>query len=321
MSPFNPRPRSFPLNRTLRPGLVLCAIALAVGGCSDDFDALQAGDAAAVSDGDADATATARSDATDGADQGLVDAGSDSGLVDAGSDSKTDGCVAVPREICNGVDDTCDDNVDEGCPSSLGSSWVGDDVPLGASTGGAAFTDHCDKDEVLIGLRLGVGSWLDQIAAVCSKLSLRVDRSTMPFRYTAGTESGKRLLAGHPPSSGDPPFDFVCPPDQILVALQISQQSQTVSATKFTVIPSIWLSCGTLVIEPSMGGGPLALAWRDVSQLGPVHGLVAKDADHTLSDDLRSSAGMTVPVGIVGNAGNWLDRVGLSTGTLLVIPQ
>src|SRR6185436_18780129 len=80
------------------------------------------------------------------------------------------------QEICNGADDDCDGIVDEKCPASLAWDAAVKRPALGDSPGGDEFSETCDGNEVLVGLRVAAGAWVDQVRGLCRKVTLSWDQ-------------------------------------------------------------------------------------------------------------------------------------------------
>jgi hypothetical protein len=218
------------------------------------------------------------------------------------------------QEICNGLDDDCNGAIDEPCPASLAWDMAVKRSALGQSPGGAEFSETCDGDEALVGLRVAAGAWVDQIRAVCRKVTLAWDNGKTPYEYTLEL-TASRELAPYPASTTSPIRDLLCSSNKILVGLRISQQwYMPPTGEKTAVIPSIWATCAEPVLK--LGATPPRVEWKSSAEIGPVAGAFV-DPTASFAHDVVESG--TVLVGLHGGSGAWVDRIGLSSATLGVV--
>lgn len=135
------------------------------------------------------------------------------------------GCGLTPPEVCDGLNNDCDANVDEGCPGSVGwrairapfSPTYGGTSTVGTSAGTAAGA-YFNPLIGLCGTHNADGS-IRQLRSVLGTVLLRRDTSTMPYTYSlevaepvpgaceAGTGGG---------SSGGTPWAIRCPAGMIM---------------------------------------------------------------------------------------------------------
>jgi hypothetical protein len=222
-------------------------------------------------------------------------------------------CVA---EVCNGRDDDCDGVADDGCPMALSTGNPVQRKALGDSPGGTVFADTCAADELLVGLSLGVGAWLDQSSAICQHFSLHTNTQVTPYRYSLGL-GAKRSLAPHPLSTTSVVNELVCRDGTVMVGLRISQQHSAFGQVfDSVVIPQLAIRCA----EPAMRLDPQnpRLEWQGAVEVGPVSGQIANSSAWFETDQLQSNE---LLVGFHGASGSWLDRLGLTASAVHVVLQ
>jgi hypothetical protein len=220
-------------------------------------------------------------------------------------------CMPMPEQ-CNGLDDDCDDVVDEGCPT-LSPGSVVQRRALGDSVGGTDFSDSCANNEVLVGLRVGVGAWVDQITPVCQTYFLRSITQTVPAQYSFALGT-KRDLTAHPPTTTSEIQELTCRDGTVMVGVHISQQHTAFDDdTDQVVVPQIWLDCAAPILN--IAAAPAQLQWQNIEHVGPATGSFAAPDAWFESDTLDVTQ---VLVGFHGAAGAWIDRVGLTASSLSV---
>ena len=220
-------------------------------------------------------------------------------------------CVA---ELCNGKDDDCDGATDEGCPVGLAPSNAVQRKPLGDSTGGSPFAETCANDELLVGLTLGVASWLEQGTAICQKYSLSTNKQQPTYRYSLGFGE-RRALAAHPATSTSPARELSCAPGSVMVGLRVSQQHTAYGQPgSFIVIPQVSIQCAEPRVD--LTGGAARVVWQDAVLVGPVSGGFANGGAWFESDLLTNGE---LLLGLHGASGIWVDRLGLTAGSVRVM--
>ena len=123
------------------------------------------------------------------------------------------GDVTPVTEVCNGRDDDCDLNIDDGCPI-LQVILLSDTSPLYGAGGGSLFSDVCPLGQVIVGINVRSETHLDQFQAVCGTTGLVEDDSAEPYEYSLGISAGTSL-AVHGGTGGDA-ATYLCPANQMV---------------------------------------------------------------------------------------------------------
>lgn len=178
---------------------------------------------------------------------------------------------------------------------------------IGDSTGGSAFAEVCPEDELLIGMRLGFGLWLDRVQGLCGKPALDLDGAAPEIHVTRGTE-----LPAHPVS--DIPISttaLVCPSPAVLTGVHLAQQYYDAAEDlRHVVLTRVWLTCSDLTVSSLPEGGHV-LDWTASFEIGPLEGSYADGTAFILMDQLPVGQ---VAVGLHGMSGAWMDKLGFSSG-------
>lgn len=233
--------------------------------------------------------------------------GGDGELREAGAAGAADaGSKCVP-EICNGIDDDCDGVVDNGCPSGFLRGVATKQPALGPSAGGTVFTDTCSNDELIVGFQVAISSgWMNQIAAICQKFTLVVDKQVVPYQYSVGF-GATELLPVHPATTTDSLQLLNCAGGTVVVGLAVSGQD-----TGFLVITGISATCAKPVVD--LSGSTPQLTWQNGVEIGPINGSSYVAAKATAYQTVLASP--QVSIGFHGAAGEWVDQVGLTTSSI-----
>ena len=216
-------------------------------------------------------------------------------------------------ELCNGLDDDCDGVVDDGCPAGLLPGSAVQRAAIGDSFGGTDFADTCADDELLVGLNVAAGPWVDQVTAICQEYSLFTNTQPSPFQYSLALHE-KRSLDAHPSVTMSPIQELACASGKIMVGLRVSQQHTAFGdPSDAIVIPRVWIRCAEPTI--SLGAGTPQVVWQNALEVGPVSGSFASDQAWFEGDQLSESE---LLVGFHGRAGGAVARVGLTGSSLKV---
>jgi hypothetical protein len=122
-------------------------------------------------------------------------------------------------EICNGLDDDCNDVADNGCPISvaLNNGGFRMHVQFGSLTGTNAFSNVCAAGSAIYRFSGNLGDNVDRIEAHCASLTLAVDTMSMPYAYSI-TRSNDFPL-GINGQNATTAFDVACPANQFVVGI------------------------------------------------------------------------------------------------------
>jgi hypothetical protein len=234
-------------------------------------------------------------------------AGSDAGAVDLPP------CQKLGPEVCNGGDDDCNGQIDEGCEYTVTWTRGADSNALGHVTGGVMFFEPCPDGSVLTGLHVGMGNWLNQVSAVCRQLALHADTTQNPvlFSVTLGPRLDTPLAPAASTDAKNQVQDLLCPDGLILTGIDGASTTDTAH-----YILGIAVTCAPPVVI-TLASGPVLDS--DATQQKTSGPLVCVSCTATQSDNFTAtvSAGH-VTTSIFGGDGLWVDRVGFgaSLGTI-----
>jgi hypothetical protein len=241
---------------------------------------------------------------------GSASAGQESG----GSAGTPPACVPSGKaETCNGVDDDCNDVIDDGCPGGISTTYVKDLELIGDSYGGSPFTEDCNAGEVLGGVSFAVGGYITQIKGVCYSLELRPN-SNADQGYEVSLVK-PRELPPHPATTSDPIKALTCSPGEIVVGLRLSQQRLDFNGTEGIITPRAWLTCARLVLQKVESG--LKVAWEGPKEIGPVSGGLANEYTNWFVETKVTAP--LVASRLRGQSGSFIDRAGFGVSELKVV--
>lgn len=216
-------------------------------------------------------------------------------------------------ETCNGVDDDCNDVVDDGCPGGINTTYVKDLEMIGDSYGGSPFTEDCNAGEVLGGVSFAVGAYISQIRGVCYSLELKASPNVEQGFEVSLVKP--RELPPHPDVTNDPVKALACSPGEVVVGMRLSQQRQDFNGTEGIITPRAWLTCARLVLKETDAG--LSVLWEGAKEIGPVSGGFANEYSNWFVETK-----LTVPQvasRLRGQSGSFLDRAGFGVSELKVV--
>ena len=220
-------------------------------------------------------------------------------------------CVA---ESCNGKDDDCDQIIDEGCPLGFLPGSTQERKAVGDSPGGSGFGDDCAEDELLVGVAVTFGGWLEQASAVCQRYSLRIETGKGPRGYTVALGS-QRSLPPHPSSNGTPKQLLVCQDGAVMVGLRVWQQhNMPAQPNDNIVLTRLAISCA----KPQFNLDPTnpRLEWEKASEVVPASGTFLNETAWVSADSAERTE---FPSGLHGAAGAWVDKLGLRVRPIAVL--
>jgi hypothetical protein len=240
--------------------------------------------------------------------------GVESGAGDAGAEAPPGVCQPLGPEVCNGGDDDCDGSVDDGCAISV--LWSDDtqSAILGHATGGVDFQAPCPRGAVLAGLRVGMGSWLNMVAAACQPVSLETDAHGTPVVAGLGTELDTSYAPANSTDMKNQKHALVCP--QGLVLSGIDGTTATVEAR---YIYGIQVRCAPPVVTTVAGTTVLTVDLTRQQTLAPVvcDGCAASQPFDFSATVLTGQ----IATGVFGGDGLWDDRVGFVSSRAAITPR
>jgi hypothetical protein len=240
--------------------------------------------------------------------------GVSSGWPDAGPEVPPGVCQPLGLELCNGGDDDCNGVVDEGCANTVLWSDETQSAILGHATGGVDFQAPCPRGSVLAGLRVGMGTWLNMVGAMCLPISLEVDTHGTPVLGSFGTLF---LTSYAPAGSTDMKNQLqtsMCPQGLLLSGID-----GTTANVEAKYIYGLQVRCAPPIVMTAGGAAVVTLDLTRQQTLAPV---VCATCSATQPFDYSATvpAGQ-IGTGIFGGDGLWDDRVGLDSSRATIGPR
>lgn len=221
-------------------------------------------------------------------------------------------CQKLGVEVCNGGDDDCDGEVDEGCAYSI--AWKQDPAgaALGHVTGGTTFIQPCPDGSLLTGMRLGMGTRVEQVAPICQQIELQMDAaSPTSYWFTLGPRLDQPIVPTTADEDNIKIKDLRCPDGQLVSAVD-----GTTGLGPSYHVQRIRLTCAAPLVSTE-----LAL---DVDHENEQPVSAVECAGCTASPTYNF--GVTIPVGHVaarlfGGVGAWIDRVGFGSSVARIVKR
>ncbi len=198
--------------------------------------------------------------------------------------------VAPRAETCDGLDDACNGVVDDGCPTGISTG----DSTQGAAYGGGGgdpFTITCAPGEMAVGVDVRSASELDQIAALCQRITVEEQRGTTPYTYASASTGGVTRTAAQGGGGGSP-STLTCPAGSFLSRMQVRTGSR---------VDQLTLVCARATFIGYPGAGAIQLTDTSTSTFGGEGG--------TLRAQSACPAGSFI-AGFYGRQGSRVDQLG-----------
>jgi hypothetical protein len=219
-------------------------------------------------------------------------------------------CQKLGAELCNGGDDDCNGLVDEGCSYTVTWSRDPEGPVIGHATGGVMFFEPCPDGDVLVGLRVGIGKWLNQVQALCQQVAISVEPGQTPPRPSVALGARIDTLSFAPAASQDPEnqmHDLFCPAGLVLAGVD-----GTTTTDEPRYILGLRILCAAPIVTTSAAGGPV-LAF-DPATVAPTDPIVCGTCAATQPFNFTASiAAGHVATSLFGADGLWVDRVGFGS--------
>lgn len=224
-------------------------------------------------------------------------------------------CQEIDPEVCEGGGDACSDEIDAACGDHvLWTEQPASNVFLGNPTGGVSFLEPCPQGAVLTGMRIGMGNWLNQVAAICKTIVLNVDATMTPPRVwaTLGPRLDAPLAPAASTDSKNQLQDLQCAAGSILSAVN----GTTTTGAGYHYVLGINLRCAPLVVTVASSASILETDRTQEQEVGPIV-CVSCSAAQAFNFTTAIDAGR-VAAGIFGSDGLWVDRVAFSESLAVI---
>jgi hypothetical protein len=224
-------------------------------------------------------------------------------------------CQEIDPEACDGSDDACSEENDAACNYRV--LWTQEPPSngfLGNPTGGVSFLEPCPQGAVLTGMRVGMGSWLNQVAAICKTIVLNVDATKSVPRVSVAL--GPRLDTPWAPAastdSKNQLQDLQCAAGSILSAVD----GTTTTGAGYHYVLGIDLRCAPLVVTVASSAMIVDTDRTQEQEVGPIV-CVSCSAAQTVNFTTEIEPGQ-VATGLFGSDGLWVDRVAFSDSLAVI---
>ena len=183
------------------------------------------------------------------------------------------GETACFADVCDGKDNDRDGTVDNNCPSKFFYKYTPGPTTVG-QLGKVIFSDHelcvteCrpSKGEVMVGLRIWMkkgNAFIAKVQVVCAKITLNIDKSVQPYKYTftTGSQSFGKECSGYNPSTSF--VTSVCPQNQAVIGFTGRTGSR---------INQVMLYCAPILVTKKVNGSffDYRIARGTITSLSPV---------------------------------------------------
>lgn len=164
-------------------------------------------------------------------------------LQQPGSDGCEEDCMPDGVEICDGIDNDCDNTIDEGCPEDVSLTNFRDGPSFGGS-GGSLFRTECPVGMVLVGITGREASKVDRIQGICEDLAVVEDTNFTPYEYLANS-TGASLTLPAQGGTGGVSTSALCPPGDIVIGIYGREGSE---------LDNLTIRCGRVEIADDGSG-------------------------------------------------------------------
>jgi hypothetical protein len=237
-----------------------------------------------------------------------------SGPGDGAAEAPPVVCQPLGPEVCNGGDDDCNGVIDDGCAITVQWSAQSQSPILGHDTGGVDFQAPCPQGAVLAGLKVGMGDWLNMVAAACRPLSLVVDSHGTPTVAGLGSELDTSYAPANSTDMKNQMHSLLCPTGSML-----SGFDGTTSTASARYIYGIQVRCAPPIVTTVDGAN---LVTPDVSREQAVGPVLCVGCAATQAFDFSTSVPSgQVATGVFGGDGLWVDRVGFDASRATITPR
>jgi hypothetical protein len=224
-------------------------------------------------------------------------------------------CEKLGTEVCNGGDDDCNGTTDERCDYTVVWTREPDKMPIGHVTGGVTIFEPCPDGAVLTGLRVGFGSWLNQVSAICRQIALSVDTTSSVPRFSAvlGPRKDTPLAPATSTDSKNRLQDLTCPSGSVL-----SGVDGTTTDDIERYILGIRITCAPPTVTTTANAPAFDSDRAQEVTAGPiVCGACSMTQGYNFSTTV---SGGHIATGLFGSVGLRVDRVGVgeSAGSIRV---